>query len=298
MVPYASTPLNIFHDEYGELCSFLDNDKNIDHPTIRSFSKEWEIFSSFTENEIETIGSNYFDLLPDQNKSLIALDVGCGSGRWAYYLAKRMKFIETIDPSDAVFVARRLLRNCPNTRVTQASVERIPFPEKSFDLVYSLGVLHHVPNTLKALQCCFDKVKPGGYFLVYLYYSLEQRGKFFRLIFTLTDRARLVISKMPTYPKLAICEVIALLVYWPMARLSSFLYRLPLTQSMATRLPLFYYRDKTFKIMRNDALDRFGTPLEKRFTKNDIAELLSASGFVNIRFSNQQPFWHAIAQRP
>ena len=50
--------------------------------------------------------------------------------------------------------------------------------------------------------------------------------------------------------------------------------------------------------MRNDALDRFGTPLEKRFSKIEITDMLAQAGFINIRFSSKEPFWHAIAQKP
>jgi hypothetical protein len=50
--------------------------------------------------------------------------------------------------------------------------------------------------------------------------------------------------------------------------------------------------------MRNDALDRFGTPLEKRFTKTEIEAMLKQCGLTKIQFSNNQPYWHVIAQRP
>lgn len=48
------------------------------------------------------------------------------------------------------------------------------------------------------------------------------------------------------------------------------------------------------EIQRTDALDRFGTLLEKRFGKTQIQELLMAAGFRAIRFSDSQPHWCAI----
>jgi hypothetical protein len=52
------------------------------------------------------------------------------------------------------------------------------------------------------------------------------------------------------------------------------------------------------QIIRNDSLDRFGTPLEKRFTKTEIEDLLTDVGFKDIQFSNQTPYWHCIAKKP
>ena len=62
-------------------------------------------------------------------------------------------------------------------------------------------------------------------------------------------------------------------------------------------LPLAYYVDKSFYIIRNDSLDRFGTPLEQRFTKKEITKMLEAAGMKNIVFSEKQPYWHVIAQK-
>jgi hypothetical protein len=61
--------------------------------------------------------------------------------------------------------------------------------------------------------------------------------------------------------------------------------------------PLAYYRDKSFYVMRTDALDRFGTRLENRFTKEQIRHHLLQSGFENVRFSEAAPFWCAVAER-
>ena len=59
-------------------------------------------------------------------------------------------------------------------------------------------------------------------------------------------------------------------------------------------IPLNYYKDKSFKVMRLDSLDRFGTKLEKRFSKNEIRKMLENAGLKDIKFSNRRPFWVAI----
>ena len=47
--------------------------------------------------------------------------------------------------------------------------------------------------------------------------------------------------------------------------------------------------------MTTDALDRFGTKLEKRFTKNEIQSMLLKAGFVDVQFSEKTPYWVALA---
>ena len=64
---------------------------------------------------------------------------------------------------------------------------------------------------------------------------------------------------------------------------------------MGSRLPLSGYRNKSFYIMRNDCRDRFGTPLEKRYSKSEIEALLKKYGFNEVYFSNTIPYWHGYA---
>jgi hypothetical protein len=59
--------------------------------------------------------------------------------------------------------------------------------------------------------------------------------------------------------------------------------------------PLAYYRDRALYVLRTDSLDRFGTRLERRFTRREIENMLLAAGFDHIRFSDRQPFWCTVA---
>ena len=49
--------------------------------------------------------------------------------------------------------------------------------------------------------------------------------------------------------------------------------------------------------MRTDSRDRFGTPLEKRFTRSEIMKMMQTAGLENIHFSNRSPFWCAVGTK-
>lgn len=281
------------------IASFVtENENNLDEKTVKSFGEEWKKFNSFSDEEINVPGAEYFDLVNDSilNSESICLDVGCGTGRWTWYVSNKVKFIEAIDPSEAVFSAVELLKDKKNTRVTQAAVDNIPFEDESFDFVFSLGVLHHIPDTLDAMGKCVAKVRQGGYFLVYLYYKLENRSIAYRALFHISNLLRKGISKLPAKAKTTICDIMAVCLYMPFVMVGKLLIKLKLHR-IAMKLPLHYYTNKTFTIIRNDSLDRFGTPLEQRFTKKQIREMMEKCGLSEVFFSSKPPYWHGIGKK-
>lgn len=300
MNEYSETPERIHNFSGGTIYSFVrEREEDADQNTIDSFGSEWNKFHIFSDEEIEDSGRIYFDLLDDAavGKDALALDIGCGSGRFTKYISPRVAFVEAIEPSEAVFTSASFLHSTPNVRVTRANISRIPFPDNSFDFVFCLGVLHHVTDTRGSLHKCIAKLKPGGYFLIYLYYNLENRGPFYRFLFSVTNLCRMIICRLPSPIKMFLCDMISALVYLPLAILARGMRMLPGMGALAKYLPLYFYHDKTYRIMRNDALDRFGTPLEKRYSKEDVLQLLRGAGLKDIKFSPNMPYWHVIARK-
>lgn len=300
-IPYNQTPGSTIETPWGTISSFITGDElNLDKSTVNSFGAEWSKFNFFSEEEIKNIGDTYFDVIGEayfDKNSTRALDVGCGSGRWSYYLADKVCTIDCIDPSDAVFIAQKNLDSFPNTRISKAAVEAMPFANESFDFVFSLGVLHHIPDTNAAIRSCVAKLKKDGLFLIYLYYNLDNRGWLFKLFLRVVTIFRHLISRLPQKLKLLVCDILAILIYLPFISLSKVVRALFRDKSIHHKIPLSYYADKSFKVIRNDALDRFGTPLEQRFSKIQIQEMMESAGLSNIVFSNSEPYWHAIGQK-
>jgi SAM-dependent methyltransferase len=159
------------------------------------------------------------------------------------------------------------------------------------DFGYSLGVLHHVPNTEAGLKACVERLRPGAPFLLYLYYAFDNRPWWFRLLWRASDAVRSGVSRLPAWLRYVVSQVIAATIYYPLARLSWFLERAGL---QVDAFPLSAYRAQSFYVMRTDALDRFGTMLEQRFTAEQMRRMMERAGLDRITLSDSIPFWCAV----
>jgi SAM-dependent methyltransferase len=274
-----------------------DTSPNIDHAVVAGFGDEWARFdqTALSTDEFTAIAQAYFDLFPwsELPPGAEGFDLGCGSGRWARYVAPRVGTLHCIDPSEkALAVARRQVG--AGARFHLAAVDAIPLADGSQDFGYSLGVLHHVPDTALGIRQCVAKLKEGAPFLLYLYYGFDNRPAWFRLLHRLTQGPRAVISRLPFPVRHVASQIIATIVYWPLARTA----RLLASRGVDIEsFPLSAYRDASFYVMRTDALDRFGTRLEQRFTREEIRQMMEAAGLVDIRFGESVPYWRAIGRR-
>lgn len=278
---------------------YENSEENIDLNTVESFGEEWSDFKDFKEEEIANLGVEYFDIINDTivNKSTVLADFGCGSGRFSKYWQQKVKKIYAIDPSIAVLSADNLIGKDENVVIVKASIANLPFEDNFFDFGMSIGVMHHIPDTQKAMIDCVSKVKPGGYFYTYLYYKLENRGKAYKLLWNISNIFRNIIANMPKKIKNIICELIAATIYLPFIFLTRMLIFFNANSKVWSKIPLSYYYNKSFYIIRNDARDRFGTPLEQRFSKKEIEKMMINAGLINIVFSENMPYWHAIGQK-
>lgn len=293
------TPVNIAKTKNREIACFMIDDSNIDRSTVDSFGEEWKSFHEFNTRDLQRLGDSYFDIITADmlNTNSIAADFGCGSGRWTKYIAPRVKKIAAIDPSEAIFAADELLADVNNAELFKASISNLPFDDNYFDFGFSLGVLHHIPDTNQALRDCVKKIKPGGYFLVYLYYDFEDRGALFKGLYRLSNAIRKPISKMRPGPKKFICSILAVLFYMPFVLFSRLLRFFGVPKRIRSRIPLHGYEWTSFYIIRNDALDRFGTPLEQRFSKAQIETMMKDGGLEDITFGKEIPYWHAVGRK-
>jgi SAM-dependent methyltransferase len=272
---------------------------NLDEATVASFGDEWSRYDQSELNgaELSRAFESYFrifpwDLLPPKAEGF---DMGCGSGRWAKLVVPRVGLLHCVDASnEALAVARRNLAEASNASFIHATTDTVPLAESSQDFGYSLGVLHHVPDTQAAINACVRLLKHGAPFLIYLYYRFDNRPSWYKLVWRVSDILRARISVLPARLKHLVTDFIAISVYWPLSRIARLGEHVGLNMRL---LPLYGYRGSSLYTMRTDARDRFGTPLEKRFTREEIRGMMERAGLVNIIISDHEPYWCAIGTK-
>ena len=149
--------------------------ENIDESSVNHFGREWSRFRQDKYQKVlEGLAENYFKIFPWDILSCnsVGFDMGCGSGRWAIYVSSKVKKLICIDPSEeAIKVAQKNLKNKKNCSLAVGSANSNNLKDNSMEFGYSLGVMHHLPDTLSALENCSRKLKKGAPFLIYLYSS-------------------------------------------------------------------------------------------------------------------------------
>ncbi len=270
---------------------------NIDHEVVDHFGREWAKYNYLNGIASEALDRQFtaytspIDLEEFDSESSVAADFGAGSGRWAERLAPFFHKVYALEPSAAaVQVMNEKFSKEPKMMVLNENVEENSIPENSLDLAISLGVLHHIPDTSQAILDVGKKIKSGGTFLCYLYYKIEDKPFYYRVIFRIVNVVRFSISRMPHAIRMFIAKLIAFSVYLPFARFSRFLLK---NGKDVSNIPLHHYAEMPFVMLENDALDRFGTRLEQRFNKGEITEMLTAANFdiATLKFSDAEPFW-------
>lgn len=279
--------------------ALADETENVDRRTVADFGREWASFdqTQLDDDERQRLFDSYFAVFPfdDLPPDPEGFDLGCGSGRWAALVAPKVGKLHCIDPAaEALDVCERRLAGHDNVEFHLAGAGAIPVPDGSQDFGYSLGVLHHIPDTARAMRDAVRKLKPGGPFLVYLYYDFENRPGWFRAVWRASDLMRRAVAPLPFGAKKAVTTALAAVVYWPLSRGAKILERVGVNVS---NVPLSSYRSRSFYSLRTDALDRIGTRLEQRFSNSDIRRMMEGAGLERIEFSPNEPFWIACGRR-
>ncbi len=143
--------------------------------TRRSFGFQWTTFSSmyaaFEQNFLNYVSP----LAPEDFRGRVVLDAGCGFGRHLYYAATYGAEVVGVDFSAAIESTQRNTCHLPGVHLVQCDLYQLPFRPGVFDLVYSIGVLHHLPDPEAGFRGLLKLVKPDGAMAIWVY-STSRRG--------------------------------------------------------------------------------------------------------------------------
>jgi SAM-dependent methyltransferase len=246
--------------------------------TQASFGYEWTHFNDWRPSG-DTNFNDYFQGLDLASLGeAVVLDAGCGMGRHARQIAPHVRRVIAVDFSRAIDQAAHNTAGLPNVDCVQADLLALPLEDGAFDFVYSLGVLHHLDETERALRGLVRKLRPGGRLRIYMYWKRHGwSGAMLRLV----TATRELTTRMPFPALRAACRVLSLglfgIVVLPYRALSAAGVR------AHEQWPLFVYTKYPFGVLYNDQFDRFSAPIEKRYDADELRRLLEAIGLRDVR---------------
>jgi len=256
-----------------------------------TFGEEWKSFSEILPDHRREF-EQYFDIIDLSTlKNKRVCDLGCGIGRWSYFLKDIAKELVLIDFSDAIFVARNNLQDSGNAVFLMADIKQLPLKNNFADFIFSLGVLHHLPSDALAEVKALQKFAPR--LLIYLYYALDNRPVYFKIALYLVTLVRLLVSKIrnPVF-RSVFTTMGAVFLYLPFIYAGKVLKPFGLSKFV----PLYaFYNNKSFGRIRQDVYDRFFTRIEQRVSRNQILEMKKV--FSRITISENIPYWHFLCEK-
>lgn len=155
---------------------FVRHELNADQARTRdSFGYEWtrlypEHGHTTQERQAERdIFLEYTRTVPSDFRGKLVLDAGCGNGRYAKLVNDWGARVVAVDISSAVEIAQKNVGARPGVTIVQADLFKLPFRTETFDVVYSVGVLHHTPDAKGAFVAIQPLVRPGGFFSIFIH---------------------------------------------------------------------------------------------------------------------------------
>ena len=257
-----------------------------------SFGEEWTRYSVIRPEHERTF-RRYFDLVElGSLRDKRVCDLGCGNGRWSWFLKDVCRELVLVDFSDGIFAARENLRDIGSCLFFQGDITDLPFADDFADFIVCLGVLHYLPTPALEELRRLRRLAPAHLYCVY--YALDNRPRYFRALLRLVTGLRLGVSRVrsPGFRK-QFSRGVVVLVYLPLLAAGRVLDRL----GLGDRVPLNegYRENRSLRVLEQNAYNRFFNRIEQRVTHQEVEALRDTFGEVVI--SEQLPYWHFLCRR-
>jgi SAM-dependent methyltransferase len=243
---------------------------SVDKVTADAFAKSWNNLpegSVYTPTQIE----DWFSPICKKDiENRTVLELGCGNGSLLAHLPRwRPQYIEGVDLGDSILSCKRNMHETgfQSFKVTQADL--IDFQSQGFDVVYSIGVLHHLKEPTAGFRSVLRNTRPGGKFHCWVY--AEEGNK---IVITLVEPIRKIVSRLPWwFTKFVVATPLAI---------PFFLYAHLISRSnIFSRFPLHEYctwiTTREFRFFRHVAFDQLVTPQTSYISRDTVETWLSES---------------------
>jgi 2-polyprenyl-3-methyl-5-hydroxy-6-metoxy-1,4-benzoquinol methylase len=263
--------------------------------TLQAFGDEWRRFPELHDVHRRIFAWYFEGPEPVRWPGLKVLDAGCGMGRWLHFACEAGARVVGMDVSGAIDVAAA--RDGAGADFVQSDLRHPPFAPESFDLVYCLGVVHHLEDPLAGVRALAKLVRPGGELRLYVYRTLDEEPLWRRGLLAATTALRRVTTRLPYAAVHAVSWMVAatatVLFLWPRRVLRG----TRLGDRLTRELPLVHYADVPFRMLVSEQFDRLVAPIEGRFSREQVAGWLRDSGLEVVAILPGLG-WRAIAKRP
>lgn len=236
-----------------------------------SFGYQWNWFKTVQLDSFSGTGESERTLLQTtgwkdgEYQGRLVLDAGVGAGRFAEIVVGKGGEVVGVDLTTAVDAAYANIGQQEKVNLIQADIFAMPFREGTFDLAYSIGVLHHTPDPRAAFERVAATVKKDGALAVYLY---DRYGPFHRI----PDTIRKVTTHLPMR-MMFIISALAIPLYY--------LYRLPILGKLLQILyPISMHPNWRWRWL--DTLDWYTPKYQWKFLYPEVCRWFRANGFLDI----------------
>lgn len=251
----------------GYVDASAESADEVSRRTEESFGYEWTTFADLRPEDLAFWQSYVRDLPLNELGNAVALDVGCGMGRFTRFLAPHVRSLIALDASAAVEAAAVNLAELGNVLVVKADLRSAPLAPHSFDLITCLGVLHHLSDPRAGFEELRRLLAPGGFVLLYLYSRPDSSGLRATCLAAASQMRRLT-TQIPHRLLRVLAAPTALLLYGVFVVPGAVGARLGI--SWLEKLPLHTYRNQPPRALWLDTFDRLSAPVEHRFVWSEI----------------------------